>query len=427
MLLIHLSDIHFRKTEVESAFDPNKHLRNELLKDAVVMCRKLDKTPTAIVVTGDITFQGHPDEFTYAFNWFEEFANKCGTTTANFFVVPGNHDINRATANKPSVTALHKQIKATPNETLNPIISGLLSDPDSAALLYKSAQDYNHFAVKFFCDLSAPNRTIAKRDLILNDGSILRLNGANSTFVSSANDKKDDLFVDEASFQITKEPGIEHVYLCHHPFTWLRHGDRLSSHLNDVARLQLFGHDHSGRIDLKNDTVVLNAGAAHPDKIEHDWEPGYNLIELEVFKEAQIRKLKVTAHVRVWQKTPGQFVPKMFKSNDKNIYSLELDPWENPTSIHKTESDVIEVKGTEEIEIRRDPMDILRNVSIRFFNLSLSQKNAIAGKLGLFEDDDENKPDFERFRSVLIRARDKNLITELESEVSAIETVIKKI
>jgi sugar phosphate isomerase/epimerase len=32
--ILHLSDIHFRKSEVETSQDPNFHLRNELLKDA---------------------------------------------------------------------------------------------------------------------------------------------------------------------------------------------------------------------------------------------------------------------------------------------------------------------------------------------------------------------------------------------------------
>jgi hypothetical protein len=73
-----------------------------------------------------------------------------------------------------------------------------------------------------------------------------------------------------------------------------------------------------------------------------------------------------------------------------------------------------------------DPMDTLRSISVRFFKLTLSQKSAIAGKLGLLENEDLNQPDFERFRRVFIRARDRNLIEALDREVSAVTTVVRK-
>ncbi|ANK01090.1 hypothetical protein ADP73_05720 [Serratia plymuthica] len=65
-------------------------------------------------------------------------------------------------------------------------------------------------------------------------------------------------------------------------------------------------------------------------------------------------------------------------------------------------------------------MDNLRNVSIKFYKLTLSQKSAIAGKLGLIEEEDRDQPDFERFRRVFIRARDRGMIEVLEKEIRAI-------
>jgi hypothetical protein len=67
---------------------------------------------------------------------------------------------------------------------------------------------------------------------------------------------------------------------------------------------------------------------------------------------------------------------------------------------------------------RDDPMDTtLRDISIRFFKLTLSQKWAIAGKLNLLEDEDVNQPDFERFRRVFLRARERGLVIDLDREV----------
>ena len=64
-------------------------------------------------------------------------------------------------------------------------------------------------------------------------------------------------------------------------------------------------------------------------------------------------------------------------------------------------------------------MDTLREISVRFFKLTLSQKSAIAGKLNLLEEEDANQPDFERFRRVLLRARERGIVENLDTEVRA--------
>ncbi|MEI2636662.1 MAG: metallophosphoesterase [Methylotenera sp.] len=433
MLLIHLSDIHFRHGEVGVPLDPNTHLRNELLIDAEKMCSKLDKTPSAILISGDIAYAGHTEEYTYALSWLEELADKCGTTTANIFIVPGNHDVVRSIAGKPMVKALHDQIKVADHLFLDTNIRGYLNDQDTGRALYESLDNYNLFAQQFFCDLKPPLRTLAKRDLMLNDGSILRLNGINSSFVSSASDKAGDIFVDPSYVQITREQGVEHLVLCHHPISWIRQGNVLSDHLNDVARIQLFGHDHTNRIDLKRDSVIVAASAAHPDRTEHGWEPGYNLIELNVDNSENSRKLRVSVHVRIWQNRPAQFIPKMDRDKDVFINEIVLEAWSGikrqPSVV--TGTNIVNAKlstapESEPIGSGSDPMDNLRNISVRFFKLKFSQKSAIAGKLDLLENEDVNQPDFERFRSVFNRAHDRGLIEELDKEVRAAEESIKK-
>jgi calcineurin-like phosphoesterase family protein len=282
VLILHLSDIHFRREEVGTPMDPNNHLRNELLRDAEQMCMRLGKVPAAILISGDIAFAAHADEYAFALTWLEKLVVSCGTTIESVFVVPGNHDVVRSMASRPSVQAYHRDIKSANQISLDGILRGLLTDPDASRLLYAPLDQYNLFAGQFFCDVSAPERTIAKRDLKLNDGSVLRLTGLNSAFVSSQADQRNDLFVDPACFQVTRERGVEHVAICHHPFTWLRNGEALKDHLNDVARIQLFGHEHTNRIELNRDSIRVSASAAHPDRTEHGWEPGYNLLELEV-------------------------------------------------------------------------------------------------------------------------------------------------
>ncbi len=278
MLLLHLSDIHFRREVVGTALDPDMHVRNEILRDVEQMCAKLGPVD-AILVSGDIGFAGHSDEYKFAANWLErELCRICACKFSNIFTCPGNHDVVRATASRQLIQALHNQIKAAGDLVIDSTLSGLLRNKETARLLYEPLDAYNLFAGQFFCDLLPPNRTVAKRDLTLNDGSTLRLWGLNSAFVSSSADKPRDLFVDPACYQIMKTPGVENLVMCHHPYHWLRTGQVLKGFLDDVARIQLFGHEHRNRIEMGRDCIRLAAAAVHPDRTEPGWEPGYNLM-----------------------------------------------------------------------------------------------------------------------------------------------------
>ncbi|MGB3225255.1 MAG: metallophosphoesterase, partial [Desulforhopalus sp.] len=78
--------------------DPNYHLRNELLFDVEKMCQKLNKSPAAILISGDIAYRAHADEYVFALGWLEMLADRCGTNIKDVFIVPGNHDVNQETA-----------------------------------------------------------------------------------------------------------------------------------------------------------------------------------------------------------------------------------------------------------------------------------------------------------------------------------------
>lgn len=424
MLLLHLSDIHFRKGEVGTAMDPNAHLRRELLRDAAAQCERIGAAPDAVLVSGDVAFAGDPDEYAYALSWLDQLCRECGTTLSAVFVIPGNHDVVRSVASRTLIQTIHRAIKDTNDIALDGLLRGLLSEEEASRLLYEALGPYNSFAGQFFCDLLPPERTIAQRDLFLNDGSILRLSGFNSAFVSSAADRKGDLFVDPACMQLVRDRGVEHAVMCHHPYAWLRQGDALRDFLNDVARVHLFGHEHTNRIEMGRDWVRIAASAAHPDRTELGWEPGYNLLELKVEGTGADRRLEIGAHIRVWQQRPGEFRPKTDRGAEVFRQSIRLDVWTAtaPTEGETAPGEAPSVAAADLLSpiqepVRSDPMDTLRDVSIQFFKLTLSQKSAIAGKLNLLEEEDANQPDFERFRRVFLRARDRGLVNDLDREV----------
>jgi predicted phosphodiesterase len=416
MLILHLSDIHFRKSEISTVQDPNFHLRNELVRDVETQCEQLG-APDVIIVSGDITFAGDPLEFAYAAEWLAKLCKSSGCSLESVFVVPGNHDVVRRQADRYLVQIVHNAIKESGNP--NKEIARQMSDPDAHRLLYESLDNYNEFALQFFCDLLPPERTRAQRDLKLNDGSTLRLWGLNSTFVSSSKDKLGDLFVDPASMQITREKGVVNLVVTHHHLSWLRQRRELEDHLNDVAPLQIFGHVHTNRIERNTEYLRLTASAANPERSELNFEPGYNFIELEVNREGEGRALVTKSHVRIWRTAPGEFYPKMNRSSLFFEHSIALENWtppcdKAPSPISITEK---EIMPTEDGEVTIS----LRDLGLRFYRLSFSKKSEIVGRLELFEEEDIHLPDFERFRRVFFRASERGNFNELATAVIAAE------
>ncbi|WP_258090109.1 metallophosphoesterase [Serratia liquefaciens] len=422
MLILHLSDIHFRRSEVSTAQDPNVHLRNELVRDVENQCAMLGP-PDVIIISGDIAFAGDPDEFNFATQWLATLCDVCGCSMASVFVVPGNHDVVRSLADRYYVQLAHKAIKAANDPSAEIAIQ--MSHPETQRMLYESLDNYNQFALQFFCDLLPPERTRATRDLTLNDGSTLRLWGLNSAFLSSGYDQEGDLFVDPASMQIMRTDGVVNLVVTHHHLSWLRQRREFEDHLNDVAPIQIFGHVHMNRIDINRDYVRLTASAANPDRREAGWEPGYNLIELSVEGGHENRRLHVKAHVRVWQTAPGGFQAKMDRKSPVFEQYIRLDRWSLPTAATANKDGAINTKPipvvAEMPTDEGDTMNTLRDLGLRFYKLSFSKKSEIAGRLELLEEEDMRLPDYERFRRVFIRAHERGKLEALADAVTKAE------
>ncbi|MEW9879141.1 metallophosphoesterase [Pseudomonas putida] len=422
MRILHFSDIHFRKTEIGTTQDPNFHLRSELFHDVVDQSQKLG-APDAIIITGDIAFAGDPAEFEFATQWLQSLCDACGCSMQSVFVVPGNHDAVRKLADENLVQLIHKQIQGSADPASE--LSKYLADTTSKSLLYQSLDNFNQFAGQFFCDLLPPNRTRATRDLVLNDGSTLRLWGINTAVLSSSRDVKGSLVVDQASFQITRERGVVNMVIAHHHLSWLHQGAELADHLNHVAPVQVFGHIHTNRIDLNRDYMRLTASATHPDRGEAGWEPGYNFLELCVVGEPNQRKLHLKAHVRVWQTAPSGFQSK--RDRDASVFEhfIALESWQAPPTSAAPVSPIdasILGSGSTGLKIGQgQSMNNVRALGLRFYQLSFSKKSEIAGRLNLLEEEDMGQPDHERFRRVLIRAHERGQLEDLAQAVLAAE------
>jgi Calcineurin-like phosphoesterase len=93
--LLLLSDLHFSEGgQHQFALRPevgNPDLFNILKED--VDTRFPDQPPVAVIVSGDLTWHGSPDEFEYAREFLSRLRSAWGLDWSQFVVVPGNHDI----------------------------------------------------------------------------------------------------------------------------------------------------------------------------------------------------------------------------------------------------------------------------------------------------------------------------------------------
>ena len=69
MLLLHISDIHFKKTEVDQPDQPNRALRTAMIGDVKKMRSDWRAGPTVSWLSGDVAYAGKAEEYDFAYAW----------------------------------------------------------------------------------------------------------------------------------------------------------------------------------------------------------------------------------------------------------------------------------------------------------------------------------------------------------------------
>jgi hypothetical protein len=104
--------------------------------------------------------------------------------------------------------------------------------------------------------------------------------------------------------------------------------------------------------------------------------------------------------------------------------SIVLEAWTAPQTPPKSNEVADAPPAQDGTVIEEDAsMTSLRTLSIQYFKLTFSKKLEIAGGLDLFEEADTKLPDHERFRRVLLRARERNLLKELKGAIDSATSV----
>lgn len=444
MLMLHISDIHFKSPDcLDPWMDPDAPVRTRMMRDLTEQVQKQGKVG-AILIGGDVAFKAAPDEYQTARAWIQQLAQISGCPKERIFVVPGNHDVDRG-AIKGSVQIQNVQhaIASTVLGNREWKLKQQLRDAITGPLLLESHSAYNDFAAPFGCQIW-PAKPFWHQDIDLEKGVALRLYGLTSTLLSGRegnNDNERDLYLSPLQTVLDPAPNTLNLVLCHHPIDWLDDGDAVDDALTTRAHFQLFGHKHRQRLVMDSSYVRFAAAAVNPSRDEKPYDPGYNLIRLEVMGTGANRRVKVEVRQRRMQDNPERFISIQTNQGSDVFTSTISVPEEAgiPTfgsvpvaatsagatvdatpAVDQAQGDLSGTQVVQDAEATMGEEDT-RDLLYRFWSLTSSQRRDIAATLGLLKEGDMKLPEPERYGRALILAAELKIIDKVAAEVAKLE------
>jgi predicted MPP superfamily phosphohydrolase len=287
---LHLSDFHCKKGNNRDACVPF----NECIKDIEKWCcnhkeHKID----AILISGDIAFSGHSDEYDLAIQMLKRITDATGVKKQNIFLVPGNHDVDFDKINKPE------------EETIQSILEGR-SKIDEYFTKY---EDYKIFLEKFkayseFVDSVGNSFSSWKRsgtDKLIPWYSIQsKINGINFRIIglitSLLTNKKEiahgSIHVGKYQIQEVLIPQKDEefvIMLSHHPIDWMDEEESwaLQVLIGKEKTIYLHGHSHHHRsyytsFSPEIEYRSISAGAMYSGS---DYRNKYHIFQIDSSKQ----------------------------------------------------------------------------------------------------------------------------------------------
>jgi predicted phosphodiesterase len=412
LTFVHLSDIHFILAfSNESPFDIDKAVRDAILNDAKNLRDKVGPV-SGILISGDIAFAGKAGEYKTALDWLAQLTEILNCEKEYLWCIPGNHDIDQSVLKEnTAISAVHDRLRKTADKDSQ--LKKDLELENTGRLLFSPLKAYSEeFATRLGC-FSHPKQPWWTDDLVLNDGSTLRLRGLNSVLISGLedNDKENKMLLGAIQTEYGRAEGVEYLTLCHHPTDWLLDKDAVDEALLAYSRIQLFGHKHVQKANKMDETLWLVAGAVHPERTKPGWLPRYNFLSIEVEGKGKDRFMSVDVYARVWSQTERQFTREQgsYDGEFRN-YRLKLPEWRPEMIAQKEVTPGSEPltpnpgEGQKGLNLNR------KKLLFRFIGLPHHSKVAIMKKFGLWEESDQKLPDAEIFAACFERAKNKGVL-----------------
>jgi len=419
---IHLSDIHFRK-ESNSIGDIDKDLRESILYDIKHYAIDNLENIQGVLIGGDIAFSGSEKEYEEAQKFIGELVSLLNIREYDVYCVPGNHDVNRNTIEELS-TIYEDQCKIDQQATIDEadkIYAQLISRQKYPNLLFDPLEEYNEFAGKYQCDLSAV-RPYWDKMFCVDDGFKIYIRGINSCLISNKDDKKYEndfrpMYVGQSQIPSKYDDALS-IILCHHPIECWKFKDELTSRINKRADIQLYGHKHMQTVDFSNKRLVLSAGAVHPVRGKN-WIPRYNWLSLEHKIIEKDNIVEITVYPRILAKDRNGFVPEIDNGTGEMYIKYTL----NITEKRKEQDYFLNMTNQQckdkedDVKIEQEESEFVNTVDKRkliymFFSLAFPEQTKILSELELLEETDKRKRYRDIFGDILNKAIERGILQD---------------
>lgn len=413
--LLHLSDIHFSKRS-GTHYDLDKHVRDLLIVDLKQEANL--GVFSGCVITGDIAFSGKDNEYKTALEFLTTLSQELNFPLGAIWIVPGNHDYDRKIASDSKMLKeLTAKLRKINDNEINKEIEEFSISEDYKDKLYSPLFSYNEFARQFNCDISS-DKSFWDIQIPFPDypDTFLYIRGLNSVLISSSedSDKNDNMKMVMSLRQCQQKPtndGIK-ISLCHHPFSWIRNSKELQRELGNSFHVQLFGHEHEPRIDKLNDSVLVHAGAIHPERNEGAAVPSYNILEFSFHQEAKVDIIKLKTKSRAYDFKDGTYKTIEPKQGPDYRHEFTLNKRSPTAQINQvTEEKKHEVQKVPSPDLSE--LQAIRTLQVRFYGLSFFQQFEILQNLKIVKDDDSELLEQKKFGPFFHRARDAKLLHQM--------------
>lgn len=235
LLIVHLSDFHFEaSTDQQLLASRAKAICNAALTGRVC-------TSVVFVLSGDIAYAGHSDEYDVAEKFVFALLENAGPfsktcTNVHFVMAPGNHDLDFRADSVVTST-----LRATDDK------EKITSDVQAQELMRSLQSNYAAFESQMDT-LAVETKNVFSKVSVLNFGDKrLSIRVLNSSLFSSKREVKGNLFLPENAYLSDWNSRDINVCVLHHPYGWFTESmsRKLRTALRTNANIVLFGHEHN--------------------------------------------------------------------------------------------------------------------------------------------------------------------------------------
>lgn len=352
---LQISDIHF--ANVAGGDDEYRQMKCKFLED-IAECHQEIGRIDHILICGDIAFSGTEAQYKEAKSFIAQISESTGCTDGHPFVVPGNHDKKRDVYSRARQTMRGALLNGKNTQQL---LTSKVKEPMAVGILYAPFKQYNKFASDNSCISDVGRKSLYFPESDQETGVVPRfesndaffwtepigelggmsviIHGSNSALLSDKDDGESHNMKEGQHLQVlplqaynieAKENEI-HLLMLHHPLSEIMEKEDLETKIDNLFRLQLYGHIHK-QSSSSGDAIHIYSGALQPPEADENKEyfPVYNVLEMDVVEEGGQPCLKVDVFCRKWDGAKFDEYPEETKTGDKALkVKLPInDAWE---------------------------------------------------------------------------------------------------